>query len=226
MVQHDDWHHIYKKHKWWKARICSEYIVLKEHQRKTSYTSIWPLQIYKHLCNVEVYGHNFFFHKFIIICPPNTLGIYTCIWRAKWEKEGRFSVSTQSLSTCTWHNTMSSAQPLYMTLANPPGSKKTKRSGTSSSTHVHHLYTSHSLGGRTSLRQEVLNASAIRKRQAKDRTDHGLRQDAMSTVERDELEAIRTNMTNDSGSGSVDNSTLSMMPGKWMSMLFLLERKP
>jgi hypothetical protein len=95
-----------------------------------------------------------------------------------------------------------------MTLGKPPGSKKTKRSGTSSSTHVHHLYTSHSLGGRTSLRQEVLNASAIRKRQAKDRTDHALRQDAMSTVERDELEAILTNMTNDSGSGSIDNRNL------------------
>jgi len=102
----------------------------------------------------------------------------------------------------------SKAPQLYMTLGKPAGSKKTKRSGTSSSVHVHHLYTSHSLSGRTSLRQEVLNASAIHKRQAKDRTDHALRQDAMSTVERDELEAIRTNTTNDSGSGSVDNSNL------------------
>lgn len=89
-----------------------------------------------------------------------------------------------------------------MTLGKPPGSRKTKRSGSSSSVHVHHLYTSRSLSGRTSLRQEVLNASAIHKRQAKDRVDHALRQDAMSTVERDELEAIRTNTTNDSRSGS------------------------
>ena len=89
-----------------------------------------------------------------------------------------------------------------MTLGKPPGSRKTKRSGSSSSVHVHHLYTSRSLSGRTSLRQEVLNASAIHKRQAKDRVDHALHQDAMSTVERDELEAIRTNTTNDSRSGS------------------------
>ena len=89
-----------------------------------------------------------------------------------------------------------------MTLGKPPGSRKTKRSGSSSSVHVHHLYTSRSLSGRTSLRQEVLNASAIHKRQAKDRVDHALRQDAMSTVERDELEAIHTNTTNDSRSGS------------------------
>ena len=91
---------------------------------------------------------------------------------------------------------------LYMTLGKPPGSRKTKRSGSSSSIHVHHLYTSRSLSGRTSLRQEVLNASAIHKRQAKDRVDHALRQDTMSTVERGELEAIRTNTTNDSRSGS------------------------
>jgi hypothetical protein len=48
----------------------------------------------------------------------------------------------------------------------------------------------------------VLNASAIHKRQAKDHVDHALRQDAMSTVEWDELEAIRTNTTNNTGSGS------------------------
>ncbi|EDR14205.1 uncharacterized protein LACBIDRAFT_322055 [Laccaria bicolor S238N-H82] len=95
-----------------------------------------------------------------------------------------------------------------MTLGKPPGSRKTKRSGTSSSVHVHHLYTSRSLSGRTSLRQEVLNATAIHKRQAKDRIDHTLRQDAMSAVERDELEAIRTNTTNDSGSRSVDDSNI------------------
>src|SRR5271155_950125 len=90
-----------------------------------------------------------------------------------------------------------------MTLEKLPGSKKTKRSGTSSSIHVHHLYTSRSLSGRTSLRQEVLNACAIHKRQAKDRTDYALCKNAMSTLERDELEAIRTNTTNDSRS---DNS--------------------
>ena len=49
---------------------------------------------------------------------------------------------------------------------------------------------------------EVLNASAIHKRQAKDRVDHALHQDAMSTVKRGKLEAIHTNTTNDSRSGS------------------------
>jgi hypothetical protein len=95
-----------------------------------------------------------------------------------------------------------------MTLGKRPGSKKTQRSGSSSSVHVHHLYTSRSVNGRTSLRQEVLNTSAIHKRQAKDRADHTLRQDAMSTAERDELNAIRTNTTNDSSSGSLDFSNL------------------
>jgi hypothetical protein len=85
-----------------------------------------------------------------------------------------------------------------MTLGRPSGSKKTKRSGTSSSVHVLHLYSSHLLSGRTSLRREVLNASAIHKRQAKDRADHALRQESMSTVEREELDAIRTNATADS----------------------------
>lgn len=96
----------------------------------------------------------------------------------------------------------------YMVLGKRPGSKKTKRSGSSSSVHVHHSYTARSITGRTTLRQEVLNATAIHKRQAKDRMDHVLRQDAMSTAERDELKAIRSNTTNDSGSGSVDNSNL------------------
>jgi hypothetical protein len=84
-----------------------------------------------------------------------------------------------------------------MTLGKCPGSKKTKRSGTSSFTHVHHLYTSHSFGGHISLQQEVFNASAIYKRQAKDHTDYALCQDVMSTAERDELNAIRTNTVND-----------------------------
>ena len=91
-----------------------------------------------------------------------------------------------------------------MTLSKPPGSKKTKRSGTSSSIYVHHLYTSRLLSGRTSLRQEVLNVSAIHKRQAKDHTDYALHQNAMSTVKRDKLEAIHTNTTN--GSGSVNSN--------------------
>lgn len=86
---------------------------------------------------------------------------------------------------------------LYMTLGRCPGSKKTKRSGTSYSPHVHHLYTSCLLGGHTSLQQEVFNASAIHKRQANDCTDYALCQDAMSTAERDELIAICTNTTND-----------------------------
>jgi hypothetical protein len=85
-----------------------------------------------------------------------------------------------------------------MTLGRPSGSKKTKRSGTSSSIHVHHLYTSRLLSGRTSLRREVLNASAIQKRQAKDRSDYAIRKDSMSTAEIEELNAICSNTTNDS----------------------------
>ena len=90
-----------------------------------------------------------------------------------------------------------------MTLGKTPGSKKTKRSGTSSSVHVHHLYASRSHNGRTTLRQEVLNATAISKKQAKDREDFALRQDAMTTAEKDELNNIHTNTTNDSRSGSI-----------------------
>jgi hypothetical protein len=95
-----------------------------------------------------------------------------------------------------------------MVLGKHPGSKKTKKSGTSSSVHVHHLYTARSSTGRTTLRQEVLNATAIHKRQASDRTEYVLRQDAMSTAKKDELNAIHSNTTNDSQSGSVDNSNL------------------
>ena len=97
---------------------------------------------------------------------------------------------------------------LNMTLGQRPGSKKTKWSGTSSSVHVHHLYSSRSLAGHTTLRQEVLNATAIRKRQTKDREEYSLRQDAMTTSEKDELIAIRNNTANDSRSGSVDNNNL------------------
>ena len=99
-------------------------------------------------------------------------------------------------------------QTTGMTLGRPPGSKKSKRSGTSSSVHVHHLYSSRSLTGRTTLRQEVLNATAIRKRQAKDHEEYSLCQDAMTMSEKDELNAIRSNTTNDSRSGSVDNNNL------------------
>jgi hypothetical protein len=95
-----------------------------------------------------------------------------------------------------------------MVLGRTPGSKKTKRSGTSSSVHVHHLYTSRSSAGLTTLRREVLNATAIRNRQSKDCVDHNLRQDAMSTAEMDELNAIRNNTTGDSIAGSVDINNL------------------
>ena len=95
-----------------------------------------------------------------------------------------------------------------MVLGRIPGSKKTKRSGTSSSPHVHRLYSAHSVKtGLSSLRHEVLNATGIRRRQANDQVEHLLRQNAMSTAERDELNAIRTN-TNNSQSGSVDDSNL------------------
>ena len=96
-----------------------------------------------------------------------------------------------------------------MVLGRCPGSKKTKRSGTSSSVHVHHSYSSRSHAGRSILRQEVLNATSIHKRQANDRVDHALCQGAMSTAERDELNAIRNNTTNDSRSGSVDDRNLA-----------------
>ena len=95
-----------------------------------------------------------------------------------------------------------------MTLGRRPGSKKTKRSGTSSSVHVHHLYTSRSLAGHTTLKQEVLNATAIHKRQAKDREDHALRQEAMTMEERDELDAIRNNAPIDGRSGNLDENNL------------------
>jgi hypothetical protein len=92
-----------------------------------------------------------------------------------------------------------------MTLGRPSGFKKTKRSGTSSSVHVHHLYTSRLLNGRTNLRRETLNATAIHKRQTKDRADLALRQDSMSTVEKDELNAIRGDTTNNSSNFELDN---------------------
>ena len=95
-----------------------------------------------------------------------------------------------------------------MTLGRLPGSRKTKRSGSSSSTHVHHLFSSRSLTGRKTLRQEVLNATAIRRRQANDREEFTLHQEAMTTSEKDELNAIRSNTTNDSSSGSTDNNNL------------------
>jgi hypothetical protein len=95
-----------------------------------------------------------------------------------------------------------------MVLGRCPGSKKTKKSGTSSSVHVHRLFTARSNAGRSILRHEVLNATGIHKRQANDRVDHALRQDAMSTAERDELNTIRSNATVDSRSGSVDNRNL------------------
>lgn len=96
-----------------------------------------------------------------------------------------------------------------MVLGRCPGAKKTKRTGTLSSVHVHRLYsTLTSTGRRSSLRQEVLNATGIHKRQANDRVDHALRQDAMSTAEKDELDAIRANITNDRQSGSMDDRNL------------------
>lgn len=94
-----------------------------------------------------------------------------------------------------------------MVLGRTPGVKKTKRSGTSSSSHVHHLFSARSNTGRSTLRHEILNASGINRRQANDRVDQGLRQNAMSTAERDELDAIRSNTSN-TRSSSVDNRNL------------------
>lgn len=97
-----------------------------------------------------------------------------------------------------------------MVLGRCPGSKKTKGSGTSSSSHVRHLYASRSNTGRSTLRQEILNATSISKRQASDREEYTLRRNAMSTAERDELNAICSNSPNDyrNGSASVDNRNL------------------
>ena len=92
-----------------------------------------------------------------------------------------------------------------MTLGRPSGSKKTKRSGTSSSVHVHHLYASRLLNGRINLRREILNATGIHKRQVKDHADYVLHQESMSTVEKDELNAIRGDATNDSSNFEFSN---------------------
>ena len=92
-----------------------------------------------------------------------------------------------------------------MTLGRPSESKKTKRSGTSSSVHVHHLYASRLLNGRINLRREILNATGIHKRQVKDRADYVLRQESMSTVEKDELNAIWGDATNDSSNFEFNN---------------------
>ena len=113
-----------------------------------------------------------------------------------------------------------------MTLGRRPGSKKTKRSGTSSSVHVHHLYTSRSLAGRTTLKQEVLNATAIHKRQAKDREDHALRQEAMTMEERMNWMRSATTLPLTAGVGILTRTTLSTMHGRWRSILFLLAKKP
>ena len=92
-----------------------------------------------------------------------------------------------------------------MTLGRPSGSKKTKRSGTSSSVHVHHLYASRLLNGRINLQWEILNATGIHKRQVKDHADYVLRQESMSTVEKDELNAIWGDATNDSSNFEFNN---------------------
>ena len=78
-----------------------------------------------------------------------------------------------------------------MVLGRYPGSKKNKRSGTLSSSHVHRLFSARLNTGRPSLQHEILNATGIQRRQANERVEHDLRQKAMSTAERDELNAIR-----------------------------------
>lgn len=99
-----------------------------------------------------------------------------------------------------------------MVLGRNPGSKKTNRAGTLSSSRVHRLYSARSNTGLTSLsyvRREVLNATGINKRQANDRVEHDLRGKAMSTAERDELNTIRGNANaNNIQSGGVDDRNL------------------
>jgi hypothetical protein len=133
---------------------------------------------------------------------PNTLGISTSIYYFVINSE----LCTRSHCTCESSTKLCSNININMVLIKHPGSKKTKRSGTSSSVHVHHLYTSRSLTGHITLCQEALNATAIQRRQAKKYADHNLCQDAMSMAERDTLNAIYDN--NDSASGSVNNSNL------------------
>lgn len=94
-----------------------------------------------------------------------------------------------------------------MVLGRTPGSRKTSRTGSLSSSHVHRLYSTHSTTGLSSLRREVLNSVGIHRRQANDRVECDLRLKAMSTAERDELNSIRSN-TNNSQSGSLDDRNL------------------
>lgn len=147
--------------------------------------------------------------------PTNLEHIYLIIFISNDAKDFKlkFSVNkshgegTQGARSMTVTARDKSVSFVNMVLGKNPGSKKTKRSGTSSSVHVHHLYTSRSSAGRSTLKREVLNATAISQRQAEDRVDHNLRQDAMSTAERDELNAIRNDTTGDIA-GSLDISNL------------------
>jgi hypothetical protein len=159
----------------------------------------------QHVWEFEVNGHKSLFHRFITIQPTNTLFIYKYLKGLIRKGGGNLTLKrfTKRLAhqTCdTPKNSKFQRQRINMTLGRPSGSKKTKRSGTSSSVHVHHLYASRLLSGRTSLRRESLNATAIHKRQVKDRAEHALRQESMSKVEKDELNAIRQGDTTNDGS--------------------------
>jgi hypothetical protein len=78
-----------------------------------------------------------------------------------------------------------------MVLGKPAGKKLKGSDGSSSSRHVHRQFTSRSIAGRITAKQESLNSVSIKKRQAKDRDEHHIRLAAMTTTELDELIAIR-----------------------------------
>lgn len=101
---------------------------------------------------------------------------------------------------------------LTMVLGKYAGVKKSRGSdGSSSSRHVHHQFTSRSISGRITAKQESLNAISIKKRQAKDRDEYHIRLAAMTTTEFDELVAIREGLaSNGDLDGGVDQDDWEM----------------
>lgn len=64
------------------------------------------------------------------------------------------------------------------------------KAGSSSSRHVHRVYTSLSPFGLNITKREVLSPIGLQKRQTQERQDYKARMDTMPTAERAELEAI------------------------------------
>ena len=99
-----------------------------------------------------------------------------------------------------------------MVLGKSAGVKKSRVSDSSSSSrHVHHQFTSRSIAGRIISKRECLNATSIKKRQAKDRDEHHIRLAAMTTTELDELIAIREGLAGDGDlDGGIDQDGWGM----------------